>query len=104
MVEDTQQIYQDVECIFANAFTVQAARPPKKVEEVVYKTSQIIQASRLESKMTIDELSHATKIPQITLKRFEAGTEVPDICAMRILEIHLNKNMASSSYSSSDPK
>jgi hypothetical protein len=58
-----------VECIFANAFTVQAARPPKKVEEVVYKTSQIIQASRLESKMTIDEQS---KSSQRTFRRRSA--------------------------------
>ena len=88
-------VFQDIEYVQSNFDIVHSITRKPVMDNSEYHADVMITIGRLKQKITINELSHMTKIPVHLLRDYESGKRKPDICAMNIIEKSLNINVSS---------
>lgn len=87
-----QNMYQSINYLQQQGVVSRhVARPAARTESNPHET---LHATRVQLRMSLDELSRLSRLPVGKLRKYESGEEVPDICAMKVLERLFGKQIA----------
>lgn len=81
----TRNVYQDISTVQMEHVqpTLLVRIPsPKRTANL----HMLLEKSRLMKKMTVNDLATISRLSSSSIKKFECGELVPDICAMKVLE------------------
>ena len=88
-----QNMYQTIDYLQHTGNPMKASSyTSNRSQSIPHKT---LHATRLQSMMTLSELAQQSRLSERQLRKYESGEEVPDICAMKVLERIFNRTIVS---------